>query len=188
MLGLCAAQAAIAAAAHVAGDDGRSQRMLGAPGGGVQRRIEAKAEDGLVVGREMDREAPRVGEATRPTRAQAPEAIDVGPAGDREAVIRYGARRDAIARAQRGAQQGIHLPSKPMMGIVQHHRAAATEPRRQTRLMRRVSKLAGGRPAIALQDVGRDGRTGAHLRAHGRVSRLRVARRAQHRVDESRAV
>jgi len=231
-LSLRAAQAAIAAAAHFARNDGRSQRMLGAPVGGVEGWIEEEAEDGIVLGREMPREAPRVGEATGSPRKQAAEAIDIGPAGDRESMIGYGARGEAIACGQRGAQERIDLRSKPMMGIVQPHRAAATKQMRQTRLMARVGKLAVGRPAIALQDagvlgaehprglreaapvfdrvgrrarrrkgpepvrvaadlpagfIGRDSGTRAHLCAQRLVRRLRLARRAMHRVDEAPA-
>jgi len=62
-LGLCAADSAIAAAAHFARDDGGAQCVLGAPVGGIERRIEEEAEDGLEFGPQMRREAAGIGES-----------------------------------------------------------------------------------------------------------------------------
>ena len=87
VLGLRAPSGAIAAATHFARDHGRPECVLGAPVGGIERWVEEKAEDGVVFSGEMHREASCVGEAARPTREQAPEAIHVRAAGDREAVL-----------------------------------------------------------------------------------------------------
>lgn len=47
VLSLGAVDGAVAAAAGLAGNDGRAQGVLGAPVGGVERGIEEEAEDGL---------------------------------------------------------------------------------------------------------------------------------------------
>ena len=154
LLGVCAAKGAIPATTHFARDDGGPECVLGAPVGSVERRIEEEAEHRVVFGGEMDGEAPRVGQATGPTREQMPEAIEVGAPGDGETVLGHDALGMAITRGQRGAQERVDLGSKPMMRIIQHHRAAATEQMRQTGLMRGVGKVAVGCPAIALQDAG----------------------------------
>ena len=53
LLAVGAAGGAIAAAAHFARDDGGPQRVFGAPIGGVERRVEEKAEDGVEFDDEM---------------------------------------------------------------------------------------------------------------------------------------
>ena len=154
LLGLCAAHRAVPAAAGFARDDGRSERVLGAPIGGVECGVEEEAEDGMEFGVEVNREAASIREATGPPIEQAPEAIEIGAACDGEAVIGHGAGGMAIAGGQGGAQQMIDLRRKRMMRGVQHHRATATEQMGQTGLMRGVNKLPIRRPAVALQDAG----------------------------------
>ena len=66
LLGLRATGRAIAAAAHLASDHRRSQGVLGAPVGGIERGIEEEAEDGVEFEPEMGREAAGVGEAAGP--------------------------------------------------------------------------------------------------------------------------
>ena len=55
----------IAAATHLARDHRRSQRLLGAPIGGIERGIKEKAEERGQFGGEMRREAVVVGQRTR---------------------------------------------------------------------------------------------------------------------------
>ncbi len=88
---------AIAAAAHFARDDGRAQRVLGAPVGGVEGRVEQKAEDGG----EFDDEVllkPSHGEsATRRALQKLAQPLEVLPARDCQTVLGDHARVIAIA-------------------------------------------------------------------------------------------
>ena len=127
LLGVCAADGAIAAAAHLARDDSGPQGVLGAPVRGVKRGLEKEAEDGVEFGREMRGEAPCIGEPTRPSGQHVAQAIDIGAAGGGEAPVGHGAGRMAGARGQGRAQQPIDLRRKRMMRMVQQHGATAAE-------------------------------------------------------------
>jgi len=154
LLTVGAAACAIAAAAHLAGDYGRAQRVFGAPVGGIERGIEKEAEDRVEFVVEMRGEAAGLSESTGPVIEQAVEPIDIGAARDGETVIRHGADRVTSAGGERGAQQVIDVRCKRMMRIVQHHRATATEQMRETGLMRGVDELPIRGPAIALEHAG----------------------------------
>jgi len=153
-LGLCAADSAIAAAAHFARDDGGAQCVLGAPVGGIERRIEEEAEDGLEFGPQMRREAAGIGESAGSRRDQLIEAVDVVAARHREAMVRDLPGALPSPRGERGLQQGLHARRKRMIRMVEHHRATAAEQMRETGLMRGVDELPVGRPAVALQHTG----------------------------------
>jgi hypothetical protein len=148
-----AARCAIAAAAHLARDDRGPEGVLGAPVGGVERGVEEEAEDGLVFGGQMRREAARVGEAARSAIEQAAKSIHVGAAGDGKAMCGDATGGMARARREGGLQQRLHLRGKRMVGMVQHHRATAAQQMCEARLMCGVDKLPVRRPAVALQDA-----------------------------------
>ena len=96
LLTVRAAGGAIAAAAHLAGDDGGAQGLFGAPVGGVERRVEEKAEDGVEFDDEVLLKASHPEPPTGRALQQAAEALEVVAARDGEPV-----RRDvagAIAR------------------------------------------------------------------------------------------
>jgi hypothetical protein len=60
LLRLCATGRAVAAAAGFARDHRRTQPVLGAPVGSVERGVEEEAEDGLEFGGEMGGKATRI--------------------------------------------------------------------------------------------------------------------------------
>lgn len=153
LLRLCAPRGAIATAAHLSSDHRGSQGVLGAPIGGIERRVEEEAEDGLKFGPQMDGKAAGIGESARPPVEQGTEAMDVVAAGNREAVVRHVAESMAIACRQGGLQERVDLRRKRMVRMVQHHGATATEQVSEARLMRGVDKLPVRRPAVALQDA-----------------------------------
>lgn len=174
-MGLRAARGAIAAAAGLARDHRGPQRVLGAPVGGIQGRVEEEAEDGVVFSGQVPGEASGVGKAARPVVEEPPQSVDVLAPRDGEATIGDVASAMAITCGERRAQQGVHLRGKRMMGMIQHHRAAAAEQMGQTRLVAGADKLPVRGPAVALQDAGEVGAE------HG--GRLRKAAPVLNRVD-----
>ena len=176
LLTLGAARRSIPAAAHFARNDGGPERVLGSPVRRIERRVEEKAEDRFVFGRQMDREAAGVSQAAGVPIEETAEAIHIAAAGDREPVVADDAARVPIARGEGGPEQAIDSSGKWMMGMVQHHRATATEQMRETCLMRGARELAVRRPPVALQDavsVGAEERGGVRTAAAASVRRQR---------------
>lgn len=154
LLGLRSARGAIAAAAHFPGDHRRAQGMLSAPIGGIERRVEEEAEDGLEFGPQMGGEAAGVGESAGSRREQAVEAVDVVAARDGEALVRHVPESMAVPRGESRLQQRLHLRRKRMVRMVQDHRATAAQQMGETRLVRGLRELPVRRPAVALQHAG----------------------------------
>ena len=110
---------AIAAAAHFARDDGRAQRVLGAPVGGVERRVEEKAEDGVVFDDEVLLKPSHGEPATRRALQKLRPAAQVLPARDCQTVRGDHARVIAIAGWQRGLQGRFHGRDEGLLRIVE---------------------------------------------------------------------
>lgn len=114
LLGLGPARGAIAAPAHLAGDHGGPQGMLGAPIGGIERRVDEEAEDGLEFGPQMGGEAAGVGEPAGACREQSVEAVDVVAARDGEALVRHVPEAMAVPR---GESRPTSIMKRPTVGF-----------------------------------------------------------------------
>ena len=106
----------IAAATHLARDHRRSQRLLGAPIGGIERGIKEKAEDGVVFDDEVSLKPAHAEEPTGRARQQVAEALDIKPARDGEPMVGDRAIVIAIARGQRPCRIAFTLVTKGCAG------------------------------------------------------------------------
>ena len=107
---------AIPAATRLAGDGHGRARLLGAPIGGIEGRLEQKTEDGRKLVDEMLLKPHDRRMATGLTPEQTPELLDVLATRDREPVGRHRAGVMCLARAQRGLQDLFRRPDKRGVG------------------------------------------------------------------------
>ena len=122
-----AACGAIATATRFPGHDGGPERLLRAPIGGVERRVEEEAEEGRKVIVEMLLELRDAPVATGAARQQAAESLEVLPPGHGEAMRRHGAGVIRIARGECGLQEGLDRGDPRVARIVEQQDATAPE-------------------------------------------------------------
>jgi hypothetical protein len=133
-----------------AGDDGGAQRLFRTPVGRVDRRVEQKREDRRVFDCEMRSEALSDA-ATARLIDESIEPILEMAAGDGDAVGGHGAPPPAVTNPQSLLEDGLHLWSKPVLGMVAHQRSTTSQQMREARLMDRLCEAAIRRPAVADQ-------------------------------------
>lgn len=154
LLSLCTVPGTVPTSTHLARDDSGSERVFGAPVGGVERGVEEEAEDRVVIDIEMIGEATDTADTTRAAGDEATQPLQIVAAGHGEASVREVALGVAIARGECRLQHGFHLRRKRMGRIVQHEDATPAQQMRETRLMPGVGELPVRLPAVMLQDAG----------------------------------
>ena len=174
LLAIGTACGAVAAAAHLARDDGGAQRVLRPPVGRVERRVEEKAEEGVEFDDEVLLKAPDLEPARRALK-QTAQSLDVVAPRDREAVRGDEAGAVAIPSRQRRLENRFHRGDKRLSRIVEQQDAASPQQVGETRLMGRLFELPIRLPPVALQDAG--------IVDADHVRRLRQAPPGLNRID-----
>lgn len=153
LLGLGAAGGAIAAA-DLAGNDGGTQGVFGAPVGGVDRvGVEEKGEDRRKFDGQMRGEMAGDATGARPF-DQGIELILEMAAGHGETVTREGPPAIAIADVQRMLEYPLDVRREVKLAVIAHQQATTPEQMRETGLMQGRVEAAIGRPTVADERAG----------------------------------
>jgi len=111
---------AIAAAAHLARDDGGPQRVFSAPVGGVEGGVEEKAEDGIEFDDEVLLKSAHRESSTGCACHKRAQSLDVVPTRDGEAVRGDQTGVIAVPRRQRRLEDRFHCRDEGLLAVVEH--------------------------------------------------------------------
>jgi len=182
LLRLRASRRAVSAAAHLASYYDRPQGLLSAPVGGVQIRIDEKAEQRRQFDLEVPREALDVVNRARISE-QIQQLVEEVTTRDIDAVCRNGVGRASVPYLQRVLQNARDPRREAGAWMIALKGATPPEEMPQTRLMERVGELPIRRPAIAPQAASEI--TAEHRRGIGKAAAAANAidRRGRGRKD-----
>ena len=130
--------------------DGRSQRLLGAPVGRIDRGVKEKAQQRRQLGAEMGSKALHGGKRAGVVQHGEELAEYVAP-GHGGPVRRDGPSGTPVADAERLLQERLDACGERGARMIAHQVATASQEMGHARLMSRRRELAVGRPAIADQ-------------------------------------
>ena len=147
LLGVGSVAGAVAAT-DLAGHDGGSDGLFGAPVGRVDGRVPEEGEHGRELGVEMRGEALGVVEGRRRV-DEATEAGEQATADRGQTVVGQLPLVATVAQGEPGLQHGFELKGPGAVGMVVSKVLAAPEQVRQTRLVQRVVEAPIGRPPVA---------------------------------------